>query len=124
MCVLRASRFEVARGPWQPCGPQMMLNYASFSDQSVLEIPESSSVFVFSGCSGALTDVGPKAVSTPMDPPARCPGCSLWMRRAKVRSIAIDVCPGCRGIWFDTGELETCLGRTFGRRMPHPHRGR
>jgi Zn-finger nucleic acid-binding protein len=49
---------------------------------------------------------------------ARCPGCNYRMqkrpafkdtpksRRGDVADFSIDVCPGCRSIWLDGGELE------------------
>lgn len=34
-----------------------------------------------------------------------CPFCSNKLRRVKSKSEVLDICPRCRGIWFDSGEL-------------------
>lgn len=46
----------------------------------------------------------------------RCPRCRTAMDRPHVGGIAVDVCRGCRGIWFDHGELRkiTEIHRTRG----------
>lgn len=36
----------------------------------------------------------------------RCPMCQVKMREVPRRGIMIDVCPECRGVWLDAGELE------------------
>lgn len=35
----------------------------------------------------------------------KCPFCSNRLRQVKSRSAIVDICPDCRGIWFDSGEL-------------------
>ena len=35
----------------------------------------------------------------------KCPFCSNRLRQVKSRSAIIDICPKCKGIWFDSGEL-------------------
>ena len=35
-----------------------------------------------------------------------CPGCESRMQVFKVRTVEIDRCPFCGGLWFDRGELE------------------
>jgi membrane associated rhomboid family serine protease/Zn-finger nucleic acid-binding protein len=35
----------------------------------------------------------------------KCPHCSNLLRRAKYGKTVIDLCPNCKGIWFDSGEL-------------------
>jgi len=35
----------------------------------------------------------------------RCPVCSSQLKQVKSISAVVDVCPSCRGIWFDSGEL-------------------
>ena len=35
-----------------------------------------------------------------------CPKCGRGMERRPVGPVVVDVCPHCRGIWFDQGELE------------------
>lgn len=39
----------------------------------------------------------------------RCPLCNVPMREANRRGVLIDVCPECRGIWLDGGELDKLL---------------
>jgi len=35
----------------------------------------------------------------------KCPFCSNKLRRVKFKSDVLDICPRCKGIWFDCGEL-------------------
>lgn len=35
-----------------------------------------------------------------------CPRCSSELRPNRRENVEIDVCPQCRGIWLDSGELE------------------
>lgn len=39
-----------------------------------------------------------------------CPNCNASMQEVKREDVAIDMCPGCRGVWLDRGELEKLLG--------------
>lgn len=39
----------------------------------------------------------------------RCPWCNVPMREVERRGVRIDVCPECRGVWLDRGELEKLL---------------
>ena len=39
----------------------------------------------------------------------RCPLCNVQMREVPRRGVKIDVCPECRGVWLDSGELEKLL---------------
>ena len=39
----------------------------------------------------------------------RCPLCDVPMREVRRRGVKIDVCPECRGVWLDAGELEKLL---------------
>jgi len=34
-----------------------------------------------------------------------CPSCSHKLKRIKAKSEILDICPRCKGIWFDSGEL-------------------
>lgn len=36
----------------------------------------------------------------------RCPLCDVAMREVSRRGVKIDVCPECRGVWLDRGELD------------------
>lgn len=38
-----------------------------------------------------------------------CPACSTPMRPYEKSGVEIDVCPSCRGVWLDRGELEKIL---------------
>lgn len=38
-----------------------------------------------------------------------CPKCEVEMRQAVKEEVVIDVCPRCRGIWLDHGELEKIM---------------
>jgi uncharacterized protein len=39
----------------------------------------------------------------------RCPLDNASMREVPRRGVKIDVCPECRGIWLDAGEMEKML---------------
>ncbi|HYG57494.1 MAG TPA: zf-TFIIB domain-containing protein [Symbiobacteriaceae bacterium] len=39
----------------------------------------------------------------------RCPLCNTAMREIDRRGVRIDVCPECRGVWLDGGELDKLL---------------
>jgi len=39
-----------------------------------------------------------------------CPNCNASMQNVKRSGIEIDMCPSCRGVWLDRGELEKLLG--------------
>jgi len=38
-----------------------------------------------------------------------CPACKSDMIVVEYHKIELDYCPGCRGAWFDSGELELLL---------------
>ena len=38
-----------------------------------------------------------------------CPACKNNMIVVEYKRIELDYCPNCRGVWFDTGELELLL---------------
>ena len=38
-----------------------------------------------------------------------CPKCGQKLSTEKCGSVEIDVCPSCRGIWLDAGELGTIV---------------
>ncbi|MHC4572909.1 MAG: rhomboid family intramembrane serine protease [Planctomycetota bacterium] len=35
----------------------------------------------------------------------KCPFCSNSLRQVESKSAVLDICPNCRGIWFDSGEF-------------------
>jgi Zn-finger nucleic acid-binding protein len=40
-----------------------------------------------------------------------CPKCHEPMAHNPIGETAIDVCPTCRGIWFDSGEIDALKGK-------------
>ena len=38
--------------------------------------------------------------------PLKCPKCQLVMREREQGNVIVDICPQCRGVWLDAGELE------------------
>lgn len=38
-----------------------------------------------------------------------CPNCQVGMQRIRRSEVQVDICPQCRGVWLDRGELETLL---------------
>jgi len=38
-----------------------------------------------------------------------CPVCSERMREVEKYGVQLDICPGCKGLWLDRGELEKLL---------------
>jgi uncharacterized protein len=64
-----------------------------------------------------------------------CPRCEKVLQEREREGLTIDVCPSCRGIWLDRGELEKLIARatqdfdgeqaaTAGSPMPHTVRTR
>jgi uncharacterized protein len=40
-----------------------------------------------------------------------CPVCNTELRPTDRQGVEIDVCPKCRGVWLDRGELEKLIER-------------
>jgi len=40
-----------------------------------------------------------------------CPRCRIPLHAALRYGVEIDVCPGCRGVWLDRGEVEKVINR-------------
>ena len=38
-----------------------------------------------------------------------CPKCGQDMREQERSGILVDICPGCRGVWLDRGELDKII---------------
>jgi Zn-finger nucleic acid-binding protein len=38
-----------------------------------------------------------------------CPVCSEKMKEVQRQGVDIDICPGCKGVWLDRGELEKII---------------
>lgn len=36
----------------------------------------------------------------------KCPKCGADLSETAMHGVKVDVCPECRGIWFDAGELD------------------
>jgi uncharacterized protein len=52
---------------------------------------------------------------------SRCVGTQL---RPRIREgIEVDVCPSCRGVWLDRGELEKLLSLAAGHRESDQYEG-
>ena len=41
----------------------------------------------------------------------KCPQCELVLRIYDRHGVEIDVCPTCRGVWLDRGELDKIIER-------------
>lgn len=40
-----------------------------------------------------------------------CPHCEVGMNEIQRNGVHIDVCPRCRGVWLDGGEMEKLLAQ-------------
>ncbi len=55
-----------------------------------------------------------------------CPNCQEGMREISRNGVMIDVCPKCRGVWLDRGELEKLMTAvreveaSYGEEPPRP----
>ncbi|WP_332773082.1 TFIIB-type zinc ribbon-containing protein, partial [Phenylobacterium sp.] len=38
-----------------------------------------------------------------------CPNCNVSMQNVARSGVELDMCPTCRGVWLDRGELEKIL---------------
>ncbi|MBI4460268.1 MAG: zf-TFIIB domain-containing protein [Acidobacteria bacterium] len=43
-----------------------------------------------------------------------CPKCGADLQEEMLKEVAVDICPNCRGIWLDAGELEKLAGDSKG----------
>lgn len=41
----------------------------------------------------------------------RCPACNGVLRVVKAKNFVIDICPGCKGVWFDCDDFAPFAGR-------------
>jgi uncharacterized protein len=39
----------------------------------------------------------------------QCPVCGDRMKEVERQGVSIDLCPGCKGVWLDRGELEKLI---------------
>ncbi|WP_010268281.1 TFIIB-type zinc ribbon-containing protein [Paenibacillus senegalensis] len=50
----------------------------------------------------------------------KCPICNdVRMREVKKDDVAIDVCPDCKGVWLDRGELEKLMSQVKEERQEY-----
>jgi Zn-finger nucleic acid-binding protein len=40
----------------------------------------------------------------------QCPACDERLREVERYGVMVDICPGCKGVWLDRGELEKVAG--------------
>jgi len=36
----------------------------------------------------------------------KCPKCGADLKETELKQVKVDVCPDCKGLWLDAGELE------------------
>jgi Zn-finger nucleic acid-binding protein len=41
-----------------------------------------------------------------------CPNCNASMTAVQRQGVEFDMCPTCRGVWLDRGELEKLIAET------------
>ena len=42
----------------------------------------------------------------------KCPQCETTLTIAERQGVEIDLCPKCRGVWLDRGELDKIIERS------------
>jgi Zn-finger nucleic acid-binding protein len=47
-----------------------------------------------------------------------CPVCGDKLKAIEKYGVEVDVCPGCKGVWLDRGELEKILASDSGGSTP------
>lgn len=47
-----------------------------------------------------------------------CPVCSEKMKTIERLGVEVEICPGCKGIWLDAGELDKLLALDDGEEAP------
>jgi len=52
-----------------------------------------------------------------------CPNCNEGMNEVQRNDVQIDICPRCRGVWLDRGELEKILEGVRGAEQEMERRG-
>ena len=53
-----------------------------------------------------------------------CPNCRNPMSEVSRRGVYVDVCPSCRGVWLDGGELEKLLAAADAHQAEAPRERR
>jgi Zn-finger nucleic acid-binding protein len=54
----------------------------------------------------------------------QCPVCDERLREVEKYGVMIDLCPSCKGIWLDRGELEKIVGLEERGDLDRDHRGK
>ncbi len=49
-----------------------------------------------------------------------CPVCDARLRPIEKHNVEIDICPDCKGVWLDRGELERIIEAVAGGSEPAP----
>jgi uncharacterized protein len=44
--------------------------------------------------------------------PMKCPRCDATLQETQFHHAVVDVCPSCKGMWLDAGEIEI-IGKSF-----------
>ena len=47
-----------------------------------------------------------------------CPVCGDKLKAIEKYGVEVDVCPGCKGVWLDRGEIEKILAADSGDQAP------
>jgi len=50
----------------------------------------------------------------------KCPSCSNQLRQVRSESAILDICPKCKGIWFDSGEFIGFVKHLANSELVHP----
>lgn len=53
----------------------------------------------------------------------RCPLCDVSMKEIDRRGVEVDICPECKGVWLDRGELDKIIDRANVAAAPQPAPG-
>ena len=58
-----------------------------------------------------------------------CPNCNVSMQNVARSGVELDMCPSCRGVWLDRGELDKIIERSVQTPTPksddhHAHKQR
>ena len=48
----------------------------------------------------------------------KCPQCETMLTIAERQGVEIDLCPKCRGVWLDRGELDKIIERAAPQSAP------
>jgi uncharacterized protein len=51
-----------------------------------------------------------------------CPVCDEKLREVEKYGVMVDICPGCKGVWLDRGELEKIVSLDARDEGGLPHR--